>query len=235
LRDERCDRGRSRTILLPSNFVAIVQKWWMMCRQRWMNERQVARPREFAEATALDAATRRFWRDGFAAVSIRALAADMGIAGASLYNAFGSKRALFGRAIARYGETTTQARIARLEASLPPKDAVRAFLGEIVAHSLSDRERRGCLLVNSAVEAAPKDAAIAAEIAARFAEIEAFFCRAIRRAQAAGEVPADRDAAGLGRLLLAATLGIRVLARADPRRELLEGALRPALALLDGP
>jgi D-proline reductase (dithiol) PrdB len=142
----------------------------------------MARPREFEEATALNAATRRFWRDGFAAVSVRVLAADMRIAGASLYIAFGSKRALFDRAIARHA---AQSRIAWLKESLPPKEAVRAFLGEIVAHWLADHERRGCLLVNSAVEAAPKDAAIAAEIAALLGEIEAFFRRAVARAGSA--------------------------------------------------
>ena len=49
------------------------------------------------------------------------------------------------------------------------------------------------------------------------------------------EIPAERDAADLARLLLGVTLGIRVLARARPDRALLEGLLRPALALLDAP
>jgi TetR/AcrR family transcriptional repressor of nem operon len=35
--------------------------------------------------------------------------------------------------------------------------------------------------------------------------------------------------------LLGVILGIRVLARSKPQRELLEGAVRPALALLDWP
>jgi TetR/AcrR family transcriptional regulator, transcriptional repressor for nem operon len=197
--------------------------------------RRMARPREFEEEAALDAATRRFWQDGFAATSVRALAADMGIAGASLYNAFGGKRALFCRALERYAEQSTRARIGRLEESLPPREAVRAFLGEIVARSLADDDRRGCFLVNSALEIAPRDGELAAEIAARLGEIEAFFRRAITRAQADGDLPPDRDAEDLARLLLAVTLGIRVLARSNPRRELLEGAVRPALALLDGP
>jgi TetR/AcrR family transcriptional regulator, transcriptional repressor for nem operon len=36
-------------------------------------------------------------------------------------------------------------------------------------------------------------------------------------------------------LLLGVLLGIRVLARAKPRREILEGVARPALAMLDKP
>ena len=72
-------------------------------------------------------------------------------------------------------------------------------------------------------------------VAARLGEIEAFFRRAITAAQADGSVPPDRDPADLARLLLGVTLGVRVLARSNPQRELLEGAMRPALALLDWP
>ncbi len=195
----------------------------------------MARPREFDEERALDAATDCFWADGFEATSVRELAARMGIAGTSLYNAFGDKRALFRRALERYCERSTRERIARLELSLPPKAAIRAFLGEIVERSLDDRDRRGCLLVNSALEIAPHDAEMATEIAARLGEIEAFFRRAVTSAQASGEAPPDRDPADLARALLAVTLGVRVLARSSPRRDLLEGAVRPALALLDYP
>jgi TetR/AcrR family transcriptional repressor of nem operon len=195
----------------------------------------MARPREFDETDALDAAMNCFWRDGYEATSVRDLARHMGITGASLYNAFGDKRSLFRQVLQRYAERSTRERIARLESSLPPKQAVRAFVGEIVERSLDDRDRRGCLLVNSALEIAPHDAELGAEVAARLGDIEAFFRRAIVAGQAEGSVPADRDPTDLARLLLSVVLGVRVLARANPRRELLEGVARPALALLDWP
>jgi TetR/AcrR family transcriptional regulator, transcriptional repressor for nem operon len=196
---------------------------------------KMARPREFDEADALDAAMNCFWRDGYETTSVRNLAAQMGITGASLYNAFGDKRSLFCQVLRRYAERSTRERIARLESTLPPKQAVRSFLGEIVERSLDDRDRRGCLLVNSALEIAPHDAELGAEVAARLGDIEAFFRRTITAAQATGSVPSDRDPVDLARLLLGVVLGVRVLARANPQRELLEGVVRPALALLDWP
>jgi TetR/AcrR family transcriptional regulator, transcriptional repressor for nem operon len=195
----------------------------------------MARPREFDDAAALDAAMDCFWRDGYEATSVRDLAAHMDITGTSLYNAFGDKRSLFRQALQRYAERSTRERIERLESTLLPKQAVRAFLAEIVERSLDDPDRRGCLLVNSALEIAPHDPEIGAVVTARLGEIEAFFRRAITAAQADECVPPDRNPDDLARLLLGVTLGVRVLARSNPQRELLEGAIRPALALLDWP
>jgi len=195
----------------------------------------MARPREFDDATALDAAMNCFWSNGYEATSVRDLAARMGIAGPSLYNAYGDKRSLFHQVLQRYAERSTRERIARLESTLPPKQAVRTFLGEIVERSLDDPDRRGCFLVNSALEIAPHDPELGTVIAARLGEIGAFFHRAITAAQADRSVPPDRDPDDLARLLLGVTLGVRVLARSNPQRELLEGAIRPALGLLDWP
>jgi TetR/AcrR family transcriptional regulator, transcriptional repressor for nem operon len=194
----------------------------------------MARPREFDEGKALDAAMDCFWRDGYEGTSVRDLAARMGITGASLYNAFGDKRSLFNEVLQRYAERSTRERIVRLESSLTPKQAVRAFLGEIIERSV-DGDRRGCLLVNTALEVAPHDPELGAAVAARLGEIEAFFRRAISAGQADGSVPPGHDPADLARLLLGLTLGLRVLARSNPQRELLEGVVRPALALLDYP
>ena len=194
----------------------------------------MARPREFNEAAVLDAAMDCFWRNGYEATSVRDLAGRMGITGASLYNAFSDKRGLFRRVVQHYAERSTRERIARLESSFPPKQAIRAFLDEIVERS-TGADRRGCLLVNTALEAAPDDPELRADVAVHLAEIEAFFRRAVTAAQRDGSVPPDRAPDDLARLLLGITLGLRVLARSTPERELLEGMTRPALALLDWP
>jgi TetR/AcrR family transcriptional repressor of nem operon len=193
----------------------------------------MARPREFDEATALEAAIECFWHRGYEATSVRDLADKMGISGPSLYNAYGDKRALFAQALEHYVDNSARALIKRLEASLPPKQAVRRFIEEIIDRSVNDRERRGCFLINSALEVAPHDKQLGALIADRLAEIEDFFYRSIKAAQAKGAVPRNRVARDLARLLLGVLLGIRVLARSKPERALLQCVARPALALLD--
>jgi TetR/AcrR family transcriptional repressor of nem operon len=193
----------------------------------------MARPREFDEVTALEAAIECFWLRGYEATSVRDLADKMAISAPSLYNAYGDKRALYARALEHYLDQSARALIKRLEGSLPPKQAVRRFIEEIIEHSVNDRERRGCFLINSALEVAPHDRELRAFVSDRFAEIETFFRRSIKAAQAEGTVPRDRVAKDLARLLLGVLLGIRVLARSRPERALLEGVARPALGLLD--
>ena len=197
------------------------------------NDSDMARPREFDEAIALEAAIDCFWNRGYKATSVRDLAEQMGISAPSLYNTYGDKHALFVQALERYLDHSMRARIKRLEHALPPKQAVRRFIAEIIARSVNDRERRGCFLINSALEVAPHDKELGAFIADRIAEIEAFFYRSIKRAQAEGTVPAECGARDVARLLLGVLVGIRVLARSRPERALLEGVARPALALLD--
>ncbi len=75
----------------------------------------MARPREFDETAVLDAAVQRFWVRGYEATSIRDLAESMDLSGASLYNAFGDKRALYRRALDHYIAGSFADRVRRLE------------------------------------------------------------------------------------------------------------------------
>lgn len=193
----------------------------------------MARAREFDETVVLDAATDRFWRQGYAATSVRDLGEAMGLVPASIYNAFGSKHALFALCLDRYLDRNMRERIERLEARQTPREAIEAFLNEIAARSLADP--RGCLLVNSALEVAPHDAQIGSVVAARLGELEAFFHRCVLAGQRDGTIAAAPPARDLARLLLTTVMGLRVLARGKPEPALLRGAVRQVLALLDRP
>jgi TetR/AcrR family transcriptional repressor of nem operon len=196
----------------------------------------VARPRAFDDVKALDAAIDCFWHRGLAATSVRDLAAGMGINGPSLYNTFGDKHALFGKALERYADRSMRAVMRRIEAAdHAPREAIAEFLHTLVEKSLADPDRRGCLIVNSALEVSPHDAELRPVIAGYLAEIEAFFRRHVTRGQAESKIAATLDPGDLARHLLGVVLGIRVAARFRPERALLEGMARSALALLETP
>ena len=62
----------------------------------------MARSREFDDAEAVSAARDLFWERGYASTSLAQLQAATGLSKSSLYETFGSKRALFQRAADDY-------------------------------------------------------------------------------------------------------------------------------------
>lgn len=192
----------------------------------------MARPREFDEGAVLDAAVLRFWSRGYEATSVRDLVENTGLTAASLYNAFGDKRAIYEKALERYVERILADRLRRFE-TLAPREAIAAFFAEIVARSLADRERKGCMLVNAALDVAPHDPDFRRLVAEVLVEIEAFFLGRLKAGQADGSITRSLPAATLAHHLLGVLMGLRVLARVRPERDLLEGVVAPSLALLD--
>ncbi len=192
----------------------------------------MARPREFDADVVLDSAIQCFWNRGYEATSVKDLIGKTGITAASLYNAFGDKRALFCAAFDQYVQGSIGERIRRCEA-LPPREAIKAFFDEVLSRSLSDRERKGCMLVNSAVELAPHDAQLRKMIVIVLNRIETFFLKCVKAGQADGTITRSVPADNLARHLLGVLMGVRVLARARPEGALLEGAISAALAPLN--
>ncbi len=192
----------------------------------------MARPREFDEDAVLDAVVRCFWTRGYEATSIRHLIENTGLTGASIYNAFGDKRALYQRALEHYVEGSIGERMTRCQA-MEARAAIEVFLNEIVKRSLDDQQHRGCMLVNAALDVTPRDPDFQTVVASVFSRIEAFFLRCIRRGQADGSIGTMFNAEDLARHLLGVLMGVRVLARVRPERALLEGVIGTALALLE--
>lgn len=193
----------------------------------------MARPREFDEDEVLDAAALCFWSKGYEGASLRDLIDSTGLTGASLYNAFGDKRALYRKTLDRYVEGSIAERIRRCE-HMPPREAIATFFKEVIARSLGDPDHKGCMLVNAALEVAPHDAEFREAVAAVLVRMELFFRSRIAAGQADGTITRSQTADDLARHLLGVLIGVRVLARVRPKKDLLEGVVGPALALLHG-
>ena len=65
-----------------------------------LEKKKPGRPSDIAKRDAIvDAASRRFFDEGFAATSIEQVAADAGVSKVTIYNHFGDKRGLFAAAV----------------------------------------------------------------------------------------------------------------------------------------
>lgn len=192
----------------------------------------MARPRAFDETAVLDAAMSCFWGRGFEATTVKDLVETTGLNAASLYNAFGDKRALYQKVLDHYVDTRVLDRMRRCEAT-PGRDAIEAFFAEILARSLADPDAKGCMLVNAAIDVAPHDTGFKNIVSDVLVTIEDFFLRCVRAGQDDGAITDAIPATQLAQHLLAVLLGVRVLARVRPELTLLTGAVSSGLALLD--
>jgi AcrR family transcriptional regulator len=101
------------------------------------------RPREFDHDDVLRIAFDQFWRNGVRGTSLSDIARDAGVQRGSLYNAFGSKEALFLQAYERYaGDYLVGLQRALGTGSL--RKRLTAFFDLTIANFRSGSPPRGC-------------------------------------------------------------------------------------------
>ena len=193
----------------------------------------MARTKQFDPDAALQKALELFWERGYEATSMADLVEHLGIARASIYATFGGKRELYLRAHERYVQSRDPHVVELLSQPGPALPAVRGLVRAYAEESRTDERRRGCLVVNSAIELAGRDPAAARRVAASWDTLETALTSALMRARAQGELPADKDPQALARFLLVLLQGIRVLGRTPPDPGRLRDAVDQALSLLD--
>lgn len=193
----------------------------------------MSRPLEFDSDTALEKAMQVFWSKGYKATSLDDLVDAMGVSRSSVYNTFGSKHRLFLRALTRYKQALTTALASRLENSPSVREGFIELFHQIVNTAVAGRDRRGCLLSNSAIEMAPKDPVAVAQVAAGFAGVEHVFIRALVRGQESGELSPDLNARATARFLVSSINGLRAVSKVRPERAFLNDVVKTALSVLD--
>ena len=193
----------------------------------------MARTKEFDPDAALQAALELFWRKGYEATSMSDLVDHLKVARASIYATFGGKRELYLKAFDRYLENADPDIVTALSQPGPVLPAVRALVRRYARESMDDDLRRGCMVVNTAVELAPHDRAATRRVQASWNTVEVALTSALTRARAQGELSADRDPRALARFLLTLLQGMRVLAKGEPDPDRLRDAAEQALRLLD--
>ena len=169
----------------------------------------MARPKSFDDAAVLDRALQLFRERGFDGTSMSDLEAHLGLGRQSLYNTFGDKRELYLKALDLYQRQATDGMVAMLEAPDAGLDALERWLAANAATVTVPGAPAGCFTVNSIVERP-----------------------VLSRAQAKGEIPAERDVEGLVGLVVAHVYGLAVLARAGATERELRAASEALMAVV---
>ncbi|GCE29992.1 putative HTH-type transcriptional regulator YezE [Dictyobacter alpinus] len=192
----------------------------------------MARPKEFNRDQVLEKAMGLFWEKGYDGSSVEDLVQCTGIGRGSLYDTFGDKHALYLAALDRYMSASSGPLTALQRYEGPFRDALRDFFEGRIEEAFSGPTRHGCFMVNAGIELAPHDSEVAAKVQAGLDETEEAFYHVLIKAQATGELSWKSDSHRLARFLLNTLLGIRVLSRAHPDRQMLQDIVETALATL---
>jgi TetR/AcrR family transcriptional repressor of nem operon len=178
-------------------------------------------------------ATEVFTRKGFEATSLSDLIQAMQINKGSLYNAFGSKKDLFCRALARYDQHVRAARLEELRARPDSRAAIAALFDGFIEEARKDPRNLGCFVVNTAQDLPNLPPDVADMVREALKDIERFFEEMIRRGQAQGQIEKSLDASRTAQALLALLVGLRLLARGGAGIPALEASRDGAMRLLE--
>ncbi len=191
------------------------------------------RNKQFCEKEVLNKAMELFWKKGFHATSMQDLVSHLGINRASLYDTFGGKDALYDRAFAHYRKTVE----GWLQEVFNTEPLVREGFKKLFAHAVgeavTDENRKGCFVVNTAMELIPGNEKIHHVLLENSERVESIFIAYVQNGIDSGELSPSKDAQEIGLMLFALYNGIRVVSKVDADQEKLQKMVSAALSVLD--
>ncbi len=171
---------------------------------------------------------RVFWRKGYEGTSLTDLTEAMKINRPSLYAAFGSKEALFRKALDRYAEGPASYLRAAMNAPTA-RSAVEQILFGAVDLLSNPLNPSMCLIAQGTLVSGEDADPIRREVAARRQKGEAGLQARLERAVSDGELPLNTDAASLAQYFVTVMRGLGISALSGSSREELLNVARTAL------
>lgn len=174
------------------------------------------RPREFDHDDVLRIAFDQFWRKGVRGTSLSDIARDAGVQRGSLYNAFGSKEALFLQAYERYAGDYLAA-LQKVLGTGSLRKRLTAFFDLTITSFRSGTPPRGCPTTRGLMELGADDGdGLDQEARQAFAKLVSRITALVEAALAAGAARGEfkGDAAAAALHIITVTRGLAVLERA---------------------
>jgi TetR/AcrR family transcriptional regulator, transcriptional repressor for nem operon len=175
----------------------------------------MGRPRLFDLDAAVETALNVFWKHGYAATTPVELLEAIGVGKGSFYNAFDSKHSIFERALRRYGDDRVAGLARSLAGSGSVRQRVKRYFERLAMPAKATQLRRGCFAANTAAELGTRDPVATKIVRDTFQRMERVFEATFREAQEQGELDRSLDPEAVAGLVLAALIGITVIARVD--------------------
>jgi TetR/AcrR family transcriptional repressor of nem operon len=189
--------------------------------------------KQFDETEVLIKAREVFSVKGYNGTSMDDLVHATGLSRSSIYDTFGDKHGLFLKSLNHYCATQGDELQSQCAKTDSPKKKIRAIFDYTLKGIMSDKERKGCLMVNMSMELNAVDKEVAAISLANMEDMEQTFSALVKEGQAKGEISKKFSPKAMGRLLYSNLMGLRVSGMNRPEPDALKEIVKLALSILD--
>jgi AcrR family transcriptional regulator len=189
----------------------------------------IGRPRGFDRDTALLAAMRTFWAQGYEGTSIQDLVNAMGVNKPSLYSTFGCKEEVFREAVELYDRLEGRATSRSLAEAATAREAVQTMLLSNARAYTSAEGPRGCMVVLSSLLGAPENENVRAFLAQNRLDGETALRERLARGVAEGDLAPSADLDRLAAFYTTVLEGLSIQARDGASKEKLNMIVEAAM------
>lgn len=192
----------------------------------------MARPREFDPEKALQVAIDVFWEKGYFDGSVDEVVRRSGVAKYGIYGTFGAKDELFEKALKQYARDRKRGMQVILQQEGAGLPEIRQFFGEAAKMMTLQKNRRGCLLCNTALEAASISPEVQAVVNNFFTDTNKTFRCCLKNAVAKEQLAESMDSAEVAAYLTNTLRTLLMLARSGESRRTIQQHVKVALSVL---
>ncbi len=191
------------------------------------------RIKSFDENEVLEKAMNLFWKNGFYATSMQDLVTHLQINRASIYDTYGDKMQLFLKAFSHYRRTSLSDLRTFLYSQNSVKGGLKKLFINIAKETQTDKDKKGCFVVNTTTELTAHDDVIKSIIQNNQDTFVNLFKDHLKTGVENGEISPDKDLESLALFLFTLNNGIKVLNRTNTSKKDMKKMVENALTILD--
>lgn len=173
----------------------------------------MARTPAFERDQVLTEAMQVFWSRGYNRTSMRDLTQATRLNPGSLYAAFRNKQDIFLESVDLYTRALRRETEAALGGGGNAAARIRRFFDNLLDGSAHDPENRGCLLINTLIEAPADEPELRRRAGEALKYVEGRFAEVLEEGQTDGSIRTTTPPERQARLLMTGIFGLRVYAR----------------------
>jgi TetR/AcrR family transcriptional repressor of nem operon len=192
----------------------------------------MARTKNFDEQQILKKAMDIFWQKGYHATSVQDLVDGLCINRASMYDTYGDKHQLFLNTLKEYKEKNATYWNSIDYDNIKPLQYIQHLFNNIVLEDIDSQFKKGCYMVNAAVEMIPHDDEVVTLVEENRKLVEENIAKIIKKGQEIGEINSLSTSLEYARFLFNTIQGLKVMSKVTSDVKILEGIAKISIDTL---